>query len=69
MSERSERIFNETFGKIYEILINDNLTVSDNITILIKLINTLLERSGISEQALLRARARIAARILQGERA
>jgi len=69
MSRRSEIIFNETFGKIYEILINDNLTLSDNITILIKLINTLLERSGISEQALLRARARIAARILQGERA
>ncbi len=69
MSRRSEIIFNETFGKIYEILINDNLTLSDNITILIKLINTLLERSGISEQAILRARARIAARILQGERA
>ena len=69
MSKRSEIIFNETFGKIYEILINDNLTLSDNITILIKLINTLLERSGISEQAILRARARIAARILQGERA
>jgi len=69
MSGRSEIIFNETFGKIYEILRNDNLTLSDNITILIKLINTLLERSGISEQAILRARARIAARILQGERA
>ena len=51
----SERTFNETFGKIYQILINDNLTASENIAILTKLLNTILERSGVSEQALLRA--------------
>jgi len=64
----SERTFNETFGKIYQILINDNLTVSDNIAILTKLINTILERSGVNEQALLRARVRIAVAILRGEK-
>ena len=67
MSERSERTFNETFGKIYQILANDNLTASENIAILTKLINTILERSGVSEQALLRARVRIAVAILRGE--
>jgi hypothetical protein len=68
MSERSQRIFNETFGKIYEILINDNLTASENIAILAKLINTILERSGASEQTLLRARVRIAVAILRGDK-
>jgi len=68
MSERSERTFNETFGKIYQILINDNLTASENIAILTKLLNTILERSGVSEQALLRARVRIAVAILRGEK-
>jgi len=63
----SERTFNETFGKLYQILINDNLTASENIAILTKLINTVLERSGVNEQALLRARVRIAVAILRGE--
>jgi len=64
----SERTFNETFGKIYQILINDNLTASENIAILTKLINAVLERSGVNEQALLRARVRIAVAILRGEK-
>ena len=64
----SERVANETFAKIYQILANDNLTASENIAILTKLINTILERSGVSEQALLRARVRIAVAILRGEK-
>jgi len=63
----SERVANETFAKIYQILANDNLTASENIAILTKLLNTILERSGVSEQALLRARVRIAVAILRGE--
>jgi len=64
----SERVANETFGKIYQILANDKLTASENIAILTKLLNTILERSGVSEQALLRARVRIAVAILRGEK-
>ena len=64
----SERVANETFAKIYQILANDNLTASENIAILTKLLNTILERSGVSEQALLRARVRIAVAILRGEK-
>jgi len=63
----SERTFNETFAKIFQILANDKLTASENVAILTKLINTILERSGISEQALLRARIKIAVAILRGE--
>jgi len=63
----SERVANETFAKIYQILANDKLAASENVAILTKLINTILERSGISEQALLRARIKIAIAILRGE--
>jgi hypothetical protein len=67
-SEQMEKM-DETLNKIFKILAEDELTPAQHVAILAKLITLIFqlakERGVISEEALLRAKIKIATAILQ----
>ena len=71
MTEMSEEMskMDKTFEKIFELLAKDELTPAQHVAILAKLIVTIFElarqRGVVSEEALLRAKIKIATAILQ----